>query len=68
MTNKPHSFNQADFKEAYQNLKAIEGRDEAIKWFLFNMELVEEALEIAGEGSALKASIAKCEAIARGEY
>jgi len=61
-------FNTDDFKAALTQLKSAEGRDEAVKWFLLNVELVEEALEIAGEGSPLKASIAKCEAIARGEF
>lgn len=68
MTNKPRSFNQADFKTAYGKLKLAEGRGEAIEWFLLNVELIEEALEIAAEGSQLKANIAKCEAIARGEF
>ncbi|MCF0055500.1 hypothetical protein [Dyadobacter sp. CY356] len=75
-TNKPYSFNKADFKEAYQDLKATEGREAAIEWLLFNIELVEEALEIASEvpelqpidTTTLKASIATAERIAKGEF
>lgn len=49
MTNKPHSYKKHDFQEKYLELKSKEGREEAIKWFLFNVELIEEALEIAAE-------------------